>query len=154
MKKIIILMITSIFLIGCNSSGGSNLVTYDNDKLAKEIEEKGFKPKLPTKFPIAIINHEISSPPTNDHFIVDFTGEKGEYFELIIWDKLVTWNDNSNQEEININGKEGSYMSDEVLMSTLHWRDGDYDYILQYYHTFSDTKIAKADLIGIAESFQ
>ncbi|MEI5908734.1 DUF4367 domain-containing protein [Bacillus spongiae] len=158
MKKIIFLLIAvPFFLIGCGSDNDVNLVTYDNGELEKELKEEGIQPKLPTKFPIVIVEHELSIPPPptpKGQFPVYYTGENGEYFELMIWDRPVTWEEISTYEKVDINGNESFYMSDEAYTSTLHWEDGDYYYILQYHHQSSETKITKGDLINIAESFK
>ncbi|WP_335872263.1 hypothetical protein [Bacillus sp. 2205SS5-2] len=158
MRSIFFLIIAASFLlIGCTNNGnGNNLVTYDNSELASDLEKEGVEPKLPTNFPISITKYEILKPQhESTRHETKITGENDEIFTLVVHSSPVTYEEElENQEEVKINGNEGFYAVNEITGPSVHWKDGDYHYILEYQTIELDTEINKETMISIAESFE
>jgi hypothetical protein len=154
MKKLILLVIViPLMLIGC--SNGSNLVTFDNTELAKELKSEGINPKLPTMFPVEIVKYERVIPPhESKRYETSFTAEGGEVFNVIIHSGQVTYNNQVKKEEVKINGNEGFYRENDADRQSLHWTDGEYHYILEYVTTDLDIQVTKKTMIETAESFE
>lgn len=141
-----------MILIGC--SEGDNFKRFDNSELKEELKVEGINPKLPTKFPVTIVEYERKTPPqqSNIHEII-FKGKDGELFSLIIDSATTEYND-FEKEDVEINGNSGFYVESKLPGPSIHWTDGEFHFIFQYQTTNLEKTETKEVMIGIAESFQ
>lgn len=151
-KGVYLFLFVSLFLLGCSQSS-VKLEKYDHSELEAELEEEGIRPKLPTKFPVAITEYKQRIPPhPSTIYETSFTGENRERFLLTISSAGTTYND-FEREDITINGNDGFYVESVLPGPSVHWDDGDYHYIFQYEMTETDEE-TKELMIKLAESFE
>jgi hypothetical protein len=149
MKRLLSLLflLVPLIVLGCSQKEES----FDHTTLKEELKEDGISPKLPTEFPMPIVEYERVFPPHETNIIeVIFKGkEGGMLFSLTIQPPLVEYNNLQNKEVVMVNGDNGFYIKGPG--SSLHWTDGDYHYILTSY---SEENGTKEKMIETAESFR
>lgn len=149
MKKvlsILLFLLVPLIILGCSQKE----VLFDHTELKEELKKEGISPKLPTTFPMPIVEYERVIPPhdTNINEVI-FKGEEGMQFSLTVQPPPVEYDNLQNKEDVMVNGNEGFFI--EGPGPSIHWTDGDYHYILTYY---TDEKATKEMMVAIAESFQ
>ncbi len=143
--SVLLLLLVPLTIMGCTQKEQS----FDHTALKEELKEEGIAPKLPTKFPITIVEYERVTPPheTNIHEVI-FKGEEGGMqFSLTIQPSPVEYHFEGY--EVTVNKNDGFYIKGPG--SSIHWSDGDYHYILTSY---SDENGTKEKMVETAESFQ
>lgn len=148
MKRILsmLFLLVPLIILGCSQKEGR----FDHTALKEELKEEGIAPKLPTKFPMAILRYERVNPPheTNIHEVI-FNGEDGGMkFSLTIQPPPVEYI-NLDGEDVTVNGNKGFFI--EGPGSSIHWTEGGYHYILTSYSGEDGTK---ESMIELAESFK
>ncbi|WP_053362373.1 hypothetical protein [Bacillus sp. FJAT-27251] len=148
MKRVMsmLFLFLPLIILGCSQ----NEESFDHTALKEELKEEGITPKLPTKFPMTIVEYERAIPPheTDIHEVI-FKGEEGGMkFSLTIQPPPVEYINLEKEEEVTVNGNNGFFIQGPG--PSIHWTDGDYHYILTYY----GEKATKETMVGIAESFQ
>lgn len=148
MKRVLSLLflLVPLIVLGCSQKEER----FDHTTLKEELKEDGIAPKLPTKFPMTIVEYERVNPPheTNINEVI-FKGEEGMLFSLTIQPPPVEYNNLQNKEVVMVNGNNGFYIKGPG--PSLHWTDGDYHYILTSY---SEENGTKKRMIETAESFE
>ncbi|MBT2641882.1 hypothetical protein J7I80_06575 [Bacillus sp. ISL-41] len=147
MKRVlsILFLLVPLIILGCSQKEQS----FDHTALKEELKEEGIAPKLPTKFPMTIVDYERVTPP-HETIIneVIFKGEDGGMqFSLTIQPPPVEYNFEG--EDVTVNGNKGFFI--EGPGSSIHWREGDYHYILTSY---SEENGSKERMVETAEAFQ
>ena len=147
MKRVVFMLfiLVPMLVLGCSQ----NEERFNHSALKEELKEEGIAPKLPTKFPISIVEYERVTPPheTNINEVI-FKGEEGGMqFSLTIQPAPVEYNFEGY--EVTVNGNDGFYIKGPG--SSIHCTDGDYHYILTSYSLENGTK---ERMVETAESFQ
>lgn len=149
MKRILyllLILLVPLIIMGCSQKEEK----FDHTELKAELKEEGITPKLPTTFPMTIVEYERVIPPHQTNIIeVTFNGEEGRQFSLTIEPPSVEYQNLQNKEDVTVNGNSGFFI--EGPAPSIHWTDGDYHYILTSY---TDEKETKEMMIEIAESFR
>lgn len=144
--SILLFILVPLIILGCSQKE----VKFDHTELKEELKKEGISPKLPTTFPVTIKEYERVIPPhPTDIIEVEFIGEEGMQFSLIIEPPPVEYPNLQNEEDVKVNGNNGFFL--EGPGPSIHWTDGDYHYILTSY---TDEKETKEMMVAIAESFQ
>jgi len=147
MKRVLamLFLLVPMILLGCSQ----NEEGFNHTALKEELKEEGIAPKLPTKFPIKILEYERVTPPheTNIHEVIFKGKEGGMQFSLTIQPPPVEYHFEGF--EVTVNGNDGFYIKGPG--SSIHWTDGDYHYILTSY---SEENGTKERMVETAESFQ
>ena len=148
MKRVMFLciLLAPIILWGCSQNEGR----FDHAALKEEFNKEGIFPKLPTKFPITIVEYERVIPPheTKINEVIFKGVEGGMQFSLTIQPIPVEYV-NFEGEKVKVNGISGFYTAGPG--SSIHWSDGDYHYILTSY---IDKNGTKEIMVETAESFE
>jgi hypothetical protein len=149
MKKaltILIFLLVPLIIVGCSQKE----VMFNHTELKEELKKEGISPKLPTTFPMTIVEYERVIPPheTNIYEVI-FKGEEGMRLSLTVEPPPVEYHNLQNKKDVTINGNDGFFI--EGPGPSIHWTDGDYHYILTY---FTDEKVTKEMMVAMAESFQ
>ncbi|WP_043929725.1 hypothetical protein [Bacillus sp. EB01] len=149
MKKalsILMFLLVPLLIVGCSQKE----IMFNHTELKEELKKEGISPKLPTSFPMTIVEYERVIPPheTNINEVI-FKGEEGMRLSLTIEPPQVEYHNLQYQEDVTINGNDGFFI--EGPGPSIHWTDGDYHYILTY---FTDEKVTKEMMVAVAESFQ
>jgi hypothetical protein len=149
MKKalsVLMFLLVPLIIGGCSQKE----IMFNHTELKEELKKEGISPKLPTSFPMTIVEYERVIPPheTNINEVI-FKGEEGMRLSLTIEPPQVEYHNLQNKEDVTINGNEGFFI--EGPGPSIHWTDGNYHYILTY---FTDKKVTKEMMVAVAESFQ
>ncbi|TGB03629.1 DUF4367 domain-containing protein [Halobacillus salinus] len=157
MKKLILMIPLLMIIVGCSSASG--LHKFNNDELSNKTEGLAFNPQLPTELPFEVEQAEFSHPPKVQQpyktLTFDFYGEDKEHLTVLaVNGGKVSSTSQEEYQEVLVSDKSGKYFVDGSGNKTLRWEEGGIHYILEYFAEQSDTKVAKDELIEVAESFK
>jgi uncharacterized protein YacL (UPF0231 family) len=158
MKKVFLLSIICLSLVGCNSEE-KNLNKYDNDELQsklKKLDEVDYDIKTPSLMPFNVKEEDID---TSDRRLITITfkGENDEKLDIQVAKQPDSVYQASDDEEMVMVGDEqGKYLipSGRKSIMVLKWNIKNVSYDMGYYNLESNKEISKKDFIKIAESFE